>query len=97
MTGLIRLTFGENIPLTPVAAGGEHINTTIKNAGIEMGISAMVGLYIGGAGTLVYQPLRSGASNCTLEVPANSTVALRCARVLDTSDCSDISILIGDM
>lgn len=95
--GIIRLTFIENIPLTPVAITGDTIDAVIKAAGIDMGVGAMVGLYVGGAGTLVYQPLRSGAPNCTLEVAAGTTVALRCKRVLSDGDASDISILIGDM
>jgi FtsP/CotA-like multicopper oxidase with cupredoxin domain len=98
MTGLIRLTFGENIPYTPVAADGQTIDAFLKSQGIDMGIGAMVGILVGTAGTVDYQPLRSDAGQCTITTENDgTTVQLRCKRILSTSGASGISILIGDV
>lgn len=97
MEGIIRLTFLDSLPLTPVATTGDTLDTVIKAAGIDQGVTAMVGIYVGGAGNLVYEPLVSGSPARTLAVAEGTTVALRCKRVLNTSTSTLMSILIGDI
>jgi hypothetical protein len=98
MTGLIRLTFGENVPYTPVAADGQTIDAFLKGYGLDAGVGMMVGILVDGAGEIHYQPLRSGAGQCTITVAQDgTTVHLRAKRILSSSTATGISILIGDV
>lgn len=95
MTGITRLTILDTIPVTTVSAGGDTVDTQIKAAGYNAGLTALVGIYIGGtAGNLVYENFLGNTR--TLPVIANQVVQLRCKRIL-TSTATDMFLLIGDM
>lgn len=96
MQGIIRVTIIDTIPLVPVAAGGDTLDTQVKAAGYPQGETAIVGFYIGGvAGNLVYESY-IGATR-TLPVIANQSIQLRARRILSTSTATVMFVLIGDM
>lgn len=91
MQGIIRRTIIDTVPVVL----DEAIDTTLKDAGYDGGRTMCVGLYIAGAGNLVYVTHQNVTR--TLVVTDFTDISLDCKRVTSATTAEDITILVGGM
>ena len=91
MTGIIRRTIIDTVPVVL----DELIDTTLKNAGYDGGRTMCVGLYVAGAGNLVY--LTHQGVTRTLVVTDFTDISLDCKKVTSATTATGVTILVGGM